>query len=132
MLEQLEQLFIPSRRNGSSLPKRKLKIEKKTLLTLKNFIKMFYGICFLSMSNLWPEKSVFSELFLQNKNQITRTKRRVRHFIANKNFSFDQHKSSLVLLPFLPEQLLNRELIEILRRQYCILLTALEEKKAVI
>ena len=58
---------------------------------------MLNRIRFVSMSNLWREKSVFS-IFFFNKNLITRTKRRVRQLVTSKNFSFDQHKWSLVLL----------------------------------
>ena len=84
---------------------------------------------YVSMSNLWHETSVVLKLFFQNKNPlITRKKRRIGQLMTSKNFCFDQHKLSSVLLSF-SEQLLNRDtkLISILRRQYCIILTTLKE-----
>ena len=74
---------------------------------------------------------VFSKLFffLQNKNPITRTKRRARQLVKSNNFSYDQLLLSSVLLSFLPEKQLNcvTKLIPILTRQYWIILTALKE-----
>ena len=47
---------------------------------------------------------VFSKyFFLQNKNLITRTKRRARQLVKSNNFSFDQLLLSSVLLSFCPK-----------------------------
>ena len=68
-------------------------------VTLKNFKKMFYQICFVSMCNLWHEKSVFQNIFAKQKSDHA-YKRFVHQLMTSKNFSFDRHKLSSVLLSF--------------------------------
>ena len=67
--------------------------------------------------------------FMQNKDLIARAKIRVQHLTSCKNFSFNPCTKFSVLRLFCPKKRLNRDtkLIAILRRQFCIILTALEE-----
>ena len=69
-------------------------------------------------------------IFLQNKDLIARTNIRVQHLKSCKNLSFNPYRKFSVLRLFCPKKKrLNRDtrLIAILRQQFCIILTALEE-----